>query len=107
MPYVFLIMAILVEVVGTSRLKSTEGLTHLWPTLAGLASWGVSFVLLALAIHRGMQVSVGYALWSGLGTTLIVIIGALFLHEPVTSAKVLGIALVVAGVIVLNFDGAH
>lgn len=107
MPYVFLILAILVEVVGTSRLKSTEGLTQVWPTLAGLASWGVSFVLLSLAIQRGMQVSVGYALWSGLGTTLIVIIGALFLHEPVTTAKVLGIVLVVAGVIVLNFDGAH
>jgi len=106
-PYVFLIVAILVEVVGTSRLKSTEGLTHLWPTVAGLASWGVSFVLLSLAIHRGMQVSVSYALWSGLGTALIVVIGALFLHEPLTAAKAIGIALVVAGVIVLNFGGAH
>jgi small multidrug resistance pump len=107
MPYVFLVLAIVAEVAGTSQLKSTEGLTRMWPTVAGLAAYGVAFVLLSLAIHRGMQVSIGYALWSALGTTLIVIIGALFLHEPVTAVKILGIALVIAGVTVLNLGGSH
>ena len=107
MPYVFLLLAILAEVAGTSQLKSTGGLTRLWPTAAGLAAYCTAFVLLALAINRGLQVSIGYALWSALGTTLIVIIGALVLHEPVSPAKILGIALVVAGVVVLNLAGPH
>lgn len=103
----FLLLAILAEVAGTSQLKSTGGLTRIWPTATGLAAYCAAFVLLALAINRGLQVSVGYALWSALGTTLIVVIGALALHEPVTPAKILGIALVVAGVVVLNLAGTH
>ncbi|WP_031509198.1 DMT family transporter [Streptomyces megasporus] len=107
MPYVFLVLAIVAEVVGTSLLKATEGFTRLWPTVACLASYGAAFLALATAIARGMNVGVGYAMWSGLGTTLIVLIGALFLNEPLTAVKVLGVALVVAGVVVLNLEGAH
>jgi small multidrug resistance pump len=100
-------VAIVFEVAATSLLRSTEGFSRLWPTLGCLAGYTAAFLALALAIQRGLQVGVGYAIWSGLGTTLIVIIGALFLDEPVTLAKVAGIALVVAGVVVLNLAGAH
>ncbi|MEU1853869.1 SMR family transporter [Streptomyces sp. NPDC019990] len=48
-----------------------------------------------------------YAVWSSLGTTLIVFVGALFLNEPLTLAKVTGAALVIAGVVILNLGGAH
>lgn len=107
MPYVFLGLAIGSEVLGTSLLKATAGFSRLWPTAACLSAYAVSFVALSLAISRGLQVGVGYAIWSGLGTTLIVVIGALFLHEPITAAKLLGVALVIAGVVVLNLRGAH
>nr|WP_223187259.1 multidrug efflux SMR transporter [Streptomyces sp. CBMA29] len=100
-------LAIVAEVLGTSLLKSTEGFTRLWPTVVCLVAYAGAFVALAVAVQKGLQVSVGYAVWSGLGTTLIVIIGALFLGEPVTAVKVLGVALVVAGVAVLNLSGAH
>jgi len=105
--YVFLMLAILAEVLGTSLLKATEGFSRLWPTLACLTSYGVAFLALSLAIERGMNVGIGYAMWSGLGTTLIVVIGALFLDEPITMVKALGVALVIAGVVVLNLGGAH
>ncbi|AEW98638.1 DMT family transporter [Streptantibioticus cattleyicolor] len=107
MAYLFLLLAIITEVAGTSLLKATAGFTRLWPTAACLACYAVAFLALARAIGRGLHVGVGYAMWSGLGTTLIVLIGALFLHEPLTAAKVLGVALVIAGVVVLNLGGAH
>ncbi|MGW5051253.1 DMT family transporter [Actinokineospora sp. NPDC004072] len=107
MAFVLLGLAIAFEVVATSLLKSTEGFTRLWPTVACLSAYAVAFFALALGIQRGLQVGVAYAIWSGLGTTLIVIIGALFFHEPLTAVKLLGIALVVSGVVVLNLSGAH
>lgn len=107
MAYLFLTGAILVEVLATSLIKSTEGFTRLWPTLGCLAGYAAALVLLAQAIERGMQVGIGYAVWAALGTTLIVVIGVLFLNEPLTAAKVAGVALVVAGVVTLNLSGAH
>jgi len=49
---------------------------------------------------------VAYALWSALGTAAIVVIGALFLHEPVTTVKIAGIGLIIGGVVILNLGGA-
>lgn len=107
MPYLFLGMAIVSEILGTSLLKSAQGFTRLWPSMACLAAYAASFFALATAVKRGLAISTGYALWSALGTTLIVIIGALFLREPVTPAKIVGVALVTAGVVVLTLAGAQ
>lgn len=104
--YLFLGMAIGSEILGTSLLKSTQGFSRLWPTVGCLAAYVASFFALAVAVKRGMSISIGYALWSALGTTLIVIIGALFLREPITVAKVIGVALVTAGVVVLTLGAA-
>lgn len=105
--YLFLAGAIVIEVVATSLLKSTAGFTRIGPTIACLAGYAIAIWLLAQSISRGMQVSIGYAVWSALGTTLIVVIGVLFLDEPVTLAKVIGVVLVIAGVVTLNVAGAH
>ncbi|OIV36490.1 ligand-binding protein SH3 [Mangrovactinospora gilvigrisea] len=107
MPYVLLAGAIVTEVIGTSLLKSTQGFTRVWPTAGCVACYLVAFVLLARAISAGMKVGVGYALWSALGTTLIVLIGVLFLGEKLTVVSVAGLVLVVAGVVLLNLGGAH
>lgn len=107
MAFVLLAVAIAFEVLATSLLKTTEGFSRLWPTVGCLAGYAIAFLALAMAIQRGLQVGVGYAIWSGLGTTLIVIIGALFLNEPLTAVKVAGVVLVVSGVVLLNLSGAH
>lgn len=107
MTYVFLLCAIVAEVIATSLLKSTEGFTRLWPTVVCLTGYAVSFALLALSIARGMQTDVAYALWSAIGTALIVLIAVLFLGSPVSVAKVLGVGLIIAGVVTLNLTGAH
>lgn len=107
MTYFFLICAILAEVIATSLLKSTEGFTRLWPTVICLIGYAVSFALLAVSISRGMQTDVAYALWSAIGTALIVLIAALFLGSPISLTKVVGVGLIIAGVVTLNLTGAH
>jgi small multidrug resistance pump len=104
-PYVFLLAAIASEVFATSMIKATDGFTRLWPTVACLSGYAVSFVALSQAV-KVVPVGVAYALWSGLGTAAIVAIGAVFLGEPITAVKIFGIGLIVAGVVVLNVGGA-
>ncbi|MFF5084203.1 DMT family transporter [Actinoplanes sp. NPDC000266] len=106
MPYVFLLLAISSEVAATSLLKTTDGFTKLWPTLACLSGYAVSFLMLALTV-RDLPVGVVYAVWSAIGTAAIVAIGAAFLGEPLTLPKVIGVSLIIAGVIIVNLSGAH
>ncbi|GAA2710756.1 DMT family transporter [Actinoplanes palleronii] len=107
MPYVLLALAIGAELLATSLMKATDGFSKLWPTIAVLVGYVVSFVALAQAIKGGLQVGMAYAIWSAVGTAAIVAIGAAFLDEPVTLAKVGGIILIIAGVVVLNLTGAE
>ncbi|WP_433604294.1 DMT family transporter [Dactylosporangium sp. CA-139114] len=106
MAYVMLGLAIAVEVAGTSLLKTTEGFTKLWPTLGVLVAYTLAFLFMAQSV-KVVPVGVAYAMWSGLGTAAIVAIGAMFLGEPLSLLKVLGVGLVIAGVVVLNLGGAH
>jgi len=103
--YLFLFGAIAAELFATSLMKSTEGFTRLWPTVTVLAAYGTSFVMLSQAVKQ-IEVGVAYAIWSGVGTAAIVAIGAAFLGEPLTVVKVSGIALIIAGVVVLNLTGS-
>jgi small multidrug resistance pump len=103
--YLLLALAISAEVAGTSLLKASEGLTRLWPTAGTVAGYLVATVLLAQAV-KTVPVGVAYAMWSGLGTAAIAAIGAAFLGEPLNAAKVIGIALIIGGVVILNLGGA-
>lgn len=105
MAYLFLLGAIAAEVIATSLLKATEGFTRLWPTVAVLTGYAVAFLALSQVV-KDVPVGVAYAIWSGLGTAAIVAIGAVFLGEPITVIKVVGIGLIVAGVVILNVGGA-
>lgn len=107
MTYLFLLGAIFAEVIATSLLKSTEGFTRLWPTVVCLIGYAVSFALLAVSISRGMQTDVAYALWSAIGTALIVLIAVLFLGSSISMSKIVGVGLIIGGVVTLNFAGAH
>jgi small multidrug resistance pump len=101
MQYVFLLGAIISEVVGTSALKLSDGFSKLWPSVIVVLAYGLSFFLLSLTLKR-MGVGTAYAIWSGLGTALIVIIGILYFKEDVSVLKITSILLIVIGVIGLN-----
>ena len=105
MAWVYLSLAIAFEVVATTLIGKTMGFTRLWWTIAVLSGYGVSFFMLARAV-RELEIGVVYAVWSGVGTAAIVTIGVLFLGERLTVPKLLGIALIIAGVLVLNLFGS-
>ncbi|TJZ51122.1 multidrug efflux SMR transporter [Streptomyces piniterrae] len=106
MAYVTLAAAILSEILATTSMKYSDGFSRLWPSLATAAGYLIAFVLLAQTL-KSMSVGTAYAIWSGAGTAVIAAIGMVFLGESASLAKILGVLLVIAGVVVLNLDGAH
>jgi small multidrug resistance pump len=104
--YLTLAGAIVMEVLGTTAMKYSHGFSKLWPSLITVVCYVLAFALLARTL-KAMEIGVAYAVWAGAGTALIAVIGIVFLSEGVTAAKMLGLGLVVAGVVVLNVGGAH
>lgn len=96
--------AIGLEVFATSMLKSSAGFTRLWPSLAVIGGYALSFYLLAQVL-RVMPVGMAYAVWSGAGTLLVVAIGVAVYKEHLTPVQVAGVLLTVAGVVMLNLGG--
>lgn len=107
MAWILLAFAIASEVLATTALKLSNGLTHIGWTIAVTAGYVISFVLLARALKLQMEMGTAYAVWSGAGTAAIALIGAAFMGETLTPLKIGGIVLIIGGVIVLNLAGAH
>lgn len=99
--YLYLGAAIVLEVVATSFLKASEGFTNLWPSLATVAGYAGSFYLLSLTL-KVLPVGVVYALWSGTGIVLTAIVAWIVFKQRLDAAAIVGMALIVAGVVVLN-----
>lgn len=105
--WLFLAAAIGCEIVATVLLGSTEQFTRPLPSAVVVTGYVVSFACLAQAL-RTLPVSLAYAMWSGIGTAVVALIGVLALGEALSLAKVAGVALIVVGVVVLNLrGGAH
>src|SRR5262245_45006427 len=107
MHWVYLSLAIVFEVAATSCLKLSAGFTKLVPSVLLAVFYGVSFCLLAMALKR-IDVSVAYAVWSGVGIALISTIGVVYFREPLSALKIVGALAIIGGVIALNLaGGAH
>jgi small multidrug resistance pump len=100
-PYLYLAIAITFEVIGTSALKASETFTRLVPSVVTLAAYTVSFLFLALSL-RTIPVGIAYAIWSGLGIVLIALVGWLWFKQPLDTPALLGLALIIGGVVVVN-----
>ncbi|MEH6378099.1 multidrug efflux SMR transporter [Streptomyces sp. KLMMK] len=105
MMYVTLAGAILAEIMATTAMKLSDGFSKLWPSVGTVAGYLVAFALLAQTL-KTMNVGTAYAIWSGAGTAVVAVIGMLFLGEAVNAARIGGVLLVIAGVVVLNLGGA-
>lgn len=103
--WLFLAVAIVLEVAGTTSMKLSEGFTKLAPSVLLFVFYAASFVALTFALKR-IEVSVAYAVWSGVGTALIAAIGILYFREAATVLKLVSILLIIVGVVGLNFNGA-
>jgi small multidrug resistance pump len=104
--WLLLVAAIAFEVVATSMLPKADGFRAPGWSAAVLAGYALAIWLLTLVV-RDIPVSVAYAVWAGLGTAGIAVVGTLWLGESLDLVKVGAIAMIVVGVVVLNLHGAH
>jgi small multidrug resistance pump len=98
--------AIALEVSSTLCLKTSDGFSHIWPTVYVIFGYTGSFACLGYAL-KTFDLGLVYAIWSAVGTAAIVIIGVAAFNEPVTLPRMGGIVLIVIGVVVLNLSHAH
>lgn len=95
--WMFLAFAILFEVAGTTCMKLSEGFKNLTPSIAMFGFYAIAFGFNTMAVRK-LDLSVTYAVWSGVGTALTAIIGFLYFKEPASAIRVTGIFLIIAGV---------
>ncbi|PMR78707.1 DMT family transporter [Billgrantia endophytica] len=99
--YTALITAIVFEVLGTSAMQAAQHFSRLVPTTLMVVCYAIAFYTLSYTL-RYIPVGIAYALWSGLGTVLISLVGFVVFGQKVDMAGILGLALIIAGVLVLN-----
>ena len=104
MSWLCLVIAIVLEVSGTTCMKLAKEFTRLVPSVLVFVFYGLSLGAMVLALKR-IEISVAYAIWSGLGTALIALIGILWLKESASVLKTVSLALIILGVIGLNLSG--
>lgn len=100
--YLFLVGAIIFEVIGTISLKLSEGFSKLIPSIVVVVGYGGAFFLLGIGLNKGLSVSVAYAIWAGVGTALVAIAGIVLFKEQISTIGFVGIGLIIAGVVMLE-----
>jgi small multidrug resistance pump len=101
MSWIYLLIAIFSEVAGTTCMKLSEGFTRTVPSILIFVFYAGAFTMMTLAIKK-IEVSIVYAIWSGIGTALIATIGILIFHERATMLKLISMVLIIVGVLGLN-----
>lgn len=101
MAYLYLTIAIVAEVVGTNALKAAEGFTRLGPSALTIVAYGIAFYTLSLVL-KTMPVGIAYAIWAGLGIVLVAIAGAFMFRQVPDLPAIIGMALIITGVVIIN-----
>ncbi|WP_421724374.1 DMT family transporter [Bauldia sp.] len=99
--YLYLVASVLAEAVGYSALNASAQFSRLWPTLLVIAGFGGSFYFLTLAL-KYMPMGITYALASGLGIIVVALAGIFIFGQKLDLAAVVGLALIIAGMVVIN-----
>ncbi|MDF1716388.1 MAG: SMR family transporter [Antarcticimicrobium sp.] len=104
--YIYLILAVAAETVGTTALQASQQFSRLMPSLLAVAGYAVAFYFLALTL-KAMPVGIVYAMWSGLGIVFIALIGFIAFGQRLDLPAVLGLAMIIGGIAVINlFSGS-
>jgi len=101
MHYLYLILAVAAETIGTTALHASQQFTRLWPSVLVIVAYAISFYLLSLTL-KYMPVGIMYAMWSGLGIVLIAIIGWLVFRQTLDLPAILGMGLILSGIVVIQ-----
>ncbi len=107
MAWFLLAIAIVAEIAGTLFLKASDGLSKLWPSIGVAVGYAIAFSLMAISLKK-LEVGITYAIWSGVGIMGAAIGGALFFNQSLSKLNVIGMAIIIVGVVVMNLGGtAH
>lgn len=101
MHYLYLAVAIVAEVIATSALKASDGLTKLWPIVVMVLGYGVAFGGLAFTV-KTMNLGIAYAIWAGVGIVLISLVGWVLYKQTLDTPALVGMGLIISGVVVIN-----
>jgi len=104
--YVYLLVAVALEVSGTMLLPVSQNFTRLVPTLSLIGCYAASFYCLTFALNT-MPIAVVYATWSGLGIFLITLFGYLVFEQALDWRAIAGLLMIVAGVVLVNTFAPH
>ncbi len=102
MNWLYLLVAIVAEVIGTSALKASEGFTRLGPAAVVVVGYGAAFWCLSHAL-RTIPMGIAYGIWSGVGIVLISLVGFVMFRQRLDAPALAGLALIIAGVAVIHF----
>ena len=105
-PWLLLAFAILLELSGTICLKLSHGFSRLLPSIGVVCFYLGSFTLMAQSL-KSLEVGIVYAIWAGVGTALIAVVGVLAFGESVTAFKILGLLLIIGGTFLLRLASAQ
>lgn len=101
MGYLYLAVAIIAEVIGTSALKASNEFTEVLPSVIVVVGYSVAFYFLSLVL-KTIPVGIAYAIWAGLGIVLIATAGFVFFEQRLDMPALIGMFLIVAGVVIMN-----
>ena len=108
MGYIFLAIAIVGEVIATSFLKLTTGeKAQWWAYIVVVVGYLLAFSMLSLSLGRGVPLGIAYAIWAGVGVVIVAIVSWLVFNETLSPLQIGGMALVIAGVTMLELGGKH
>lgn len=99
--WLYLLLAILAETAATTALKASGQFIRLWPSVVVVVGYGLAFYFLSLTL-KSIPMGVAYAVWSGIGIVLITLAGVVFYRQVPDVPALIGLALILAGVVVIN-----
>ena len=104
--YVYLVIAVAAETIGTTALQASNQFTRFWPSVLVVVAYAVAFYFLGVVL-KYIPVGIAYAIWSGLGIVLIAVIGFAVFGQRLDWAALLGLGLIISGIVVIQaFSGA-
>jgi len=104
--WIYLLVAIILEVSGTTAMKFSEGFTKTLPSVLMFILYVLSLVALTYALKK-IDMSMAYAIWAGVGTALITVVGIFLFNESASLVKIASIALIIAGVVGLHLSSSE
>ena len=99
--YIYLIVAVIAETIGTTALQASDQFTRLWPSVLVVIAYAFAFYFLGIAL-KYIPVGIAYALWSGLGIVLIAAIGFVVFGQVLDFAAILGLTMIIGGIVVIQ-----